>query len=1622
MSESNRTKSNEPIAIVGMGCVLPGADNPTAFWQNCLEGKVIIEPISNSRWDKTLYSTKDPFDIDKTYSTLAGEVKQHVYNQLAQKHNVDVKRVTRLELLLMESYTQAIESCRLPKDTHKLGFILGMMSPDEDHYFAYGKLVDQKILGHLRAVLGDRGKEVIQYMESMVSEKEGENPFSFSPDRLVSSEILESLGSRFQIHGQKFIIDAACASSLASLDHCCHFLSTGEWDMAIAAGAETNLAPGSFSLFSRVGGLAKDKCLPFDERTEGLAQGEGAGILILKRLSDARNSGDNILAVVKNVAGSSDGRSTSLFQPNHRGQTLALKRVYKKDEDKKSVSYIEGHGTGTKVGDHTEMGAIADFFNDRSIPMGSVKGLIGHTKGAAGVANLIKAVFILNEASIPGLKYMKVPLSNRGKIYLSKEGQDLIKTEPINIGVSAFGFGGANYHTLLSSEKSFKDETSPLYSEDDIFLLGESQIEFSEFDSEWFTSPQSCYRLPPQSIAFIDKAQLLAVRAAEQAIKMAKLPMDGLPREDIVVVSGSILGLDIVREQTGRVRSTMLMEAVKKYIDSPLVPEILQKISQFREHLTPFSEDSAAGVLNNVIAGRVCNAFDFQGRSYNIESLNKSRDMAMYMALEEIHWQRAPLVFLITIDEQVDIENFLIHRYSVNCKILSTPSFAKKNFIQPLSLVSYTQAKSSEDPISEFRPAEMTPLQPALNTASVLFPGQGSLEPQRYANYIEYSEFFKRRFEQADQLALAKGLRPVSSLAKMYADQDKKNEYPLTHDVLLQNLFQFTAEVTLFDLLLDRGIEPAVLTGHSFGEFPALCCAGFLSFEDAFHLICLREEASPQPGELGTLVVASTSEQNLQDLGLNLEFEISNFNTPTQLVLSVESLNKTQLLAELRKNKIAAKELKSVGRPYHSRFMESSKNRFIEKLKATDWKTQVSQYPFVSSVDGRLFPKGTCLKKEELTERLGQQFVMPIDFNRQLKQCLKNPFSGYIELGLNPILTSFVTSCESKDLRPLMTAENILLGKKKEIPRKVFKLDSNKYVSMVMDIVSSVTGYKIQEITLEQQFEEDLRIDSIKKAEIFFRCLEETSGGGDPSIEISRFRQVGDVVEFFQKNENSLKSGKLQRKVAEFSFYRRFFCKAPLKPVKTKGVTHSALFYWSHLVDKNIDLSTTAHEQLRSIPTGHPLCTTLILDHTTGPLDSNSLAESLERLSALIKIIGGSTDSFTFVLHSKEECQLFKALRSFLKSYRLEVGNFFFKAIIDPSQYFFRVIDSECQDLISSDILFEDSYRKTVSWTPLKSPKPTQLDNKVLFAIGGAKGILKEYFSQSPCLKNTDLILCGRTPEKDPEIQAALTNLEGRVKSLRYFQTDISQSSSLKRTLESIKESFGNIDYILDASGAELSRVFDKKTRSEIEFEISSKKQTRTILRALVDELQIRPSKEIYFNSVAATYGNHGQSVYAFTNSLMSDNRGVHLFWPALDGVGMTKNPGILLKLKMMGIDLLPKERIGPLLDSVLAEEVPPNDELHILSMRDHFLMNTLSSEANEIDRTFGRPLSGEAALFSKVLDKEQQTYLGDHIVNNNCIAPGSMGLAQFTIAGIIFYQTIPAIKNFEMQNFILLD
>ncbi|CEK11022.1 type I polyketide synthase [Legionella hackeliae] len=425
----------EPIAIIGMSCRFPGqVDNPETFWQLLENGRDGITEIPSERWNIADYYDPKPATPGKMISRKGGFI-DNIDKFDATLFNISSSEANEMDpqhRLLLELTWEALECSGIPPlslDNTSSGVFVGISSNDYSHL---------KLNFYAQDVNGFYGLG---------------NAHSAAAGRIAYF---------FGTRGQAFAVDTACSSSLVAVSNACRDLQTNSCDLAIAGGVNLILEPSLSISFSQAGMLSPDgKCQVFDANANGYVRSEGGGVVILKRLSDAKRDRNKILAVIKSAVVNSDGHSNGITAPSPVAQKeLITKAIHLANLPIDAIGYVEAHGTGTRLGDPIEFNALKDIFatGSRETPLciGSVKTNIGHLEAAAGMAGLIKTILILQHKKIPAnLHFNQVnPLIDLdqipARVPVNLESWETTATYPIRYaGVSSFGFTGTNAHLVL---------------------------------------------------------------------------------------------------------------------------------------------------------------------------------------------------------------------------------------------------------------------------------------------------------------------------------------------------------------------------------------------------------------------------------------------------------------------------------------------------------------------------------------------------------------------------------------------------------------------------------------------------------------------------------------------------------------------------------------------------------------------------------------------------------------------------------------------------------------------------------------------------------------------------------------------------------------------------------------------------------------------------------------------------------------------------------------------------------------------------------------------------------------------------------------------------------------------
>jgi acyl transferase domain-containing protein len=434
-----KSYESEPIAIIGTGCRFPGkVGDADSFWDLMQHGREAISEVPAERWDVEAYYDPDPEAPGKMV-TRWGAFLEDIDQFDPQLFGISPREAASMDpqqRLLLEVAWEALEDA--------------------------GQAPDRLSGSRTGVFVGIIGSEYAQLLTSGEGIRHIDTYFGSGVANSVASGRLSYV---FGLQGPSLCIDTSCSSSLVAVHLACQSLRSRECRMALAGGVSLMLLPDTTIILSKHRLMAADgRCKTFDQAADGYVRGEGCGMVVLKRASDALADGDRILALIRGIAANQDGPSSGLTAPHGPAQQAVIRAALANGGiDPLAVGYIETHGTGTALGDPIEIQALSAVYGkgrpgDRPVYVGAVKTNIGHLEAAAGIASLLKAVIVLRKRAIPPHRNMRVPNPHIPWEQLPVKVPTRLTEWPAGypglVGVSSFGFSGTNVHLVLEAPKA----------------------------------------------------------------------------------------------------------------------------------------------------------------------------------------------------------------------------------------------------------------------------------------------------------------------------------------------------------------------------------------------------------------------------------------------------------------------------------------------------------------------------------------------------------------------------------------------------------------------------------------------------------------------------------------------------------------------------------------------------------------------------------------------------------------------------------------------------------------------------------------------------------------------------------------------------------------------------------------------------------------------------------------------------------------------------------------------------------------------------------------------------------------------------------------------------------------
>ncbi len=458
-----------PLAIIGMACRLPGAEDLEGYWQLLRNGASALVELPHERFDPELYFHPEKGILGKSYTRLGGVVPEKPFDRNlcpVSEDTIgssDVVPLTMLEVAAAACRHAGLDPLRLPlRNTGVfIGHACGGPLAGDIAYATHIEEIAQLLhrvdaFTRLSPALGNR---ILQDVVDHARRQRPDRLAERTPD-VAPGAVAGLISGTFGLTGPSIAVDAACASSLVAVALAAPALQRGHIDMAIVGGASYSDWY-SLVVFSNAQALSASGSFPFDARADGFISSDGYAAVLIKTLSRALADGDRICGVIRGIGMSCDGRGKSLWAPRREGQIEAIRRAYVHGLDPARIQYIEAHGTSTQLGDATELAALTAALGDRlprgtRVPIGSVKGNIGHTRETAGLASLIKVLLAMEHGVVPPAANFRTPnpqipwdripfLVPTSALEWPAPGDG----HPRRAAIDAFGIGGLNVHLVV---------------------------------------------------------------------------------------------------------------------------------------------------------------------------------------------------------------------------------------------------------------------------------------------------------------------------------------------------------------------------------------------------------------------------------------------------------------------------------------------------------------------------------------------------------------------------------------------------------------------------------------------------------------------------------------------------------------------------------------------------------------------------------------------------------------------------------------------------------------------------------------------------------------------------------------------------------------------------------------------------------------------------------------------------------------------------------------------------------------------------------------------------------------------------------------------------------------------
>lgn len=812
----------------------------------------------------------------------------------------------------------------------------------------------------------------------------------------------------------------------------------------------------------------------------------------------------------------------------------------------------------------------------------------------------------------------------------------------------------------------------------------------------------------------------------------------------------------------------------------------------------------------------------------------------------------------------------------------------------------------------KFMPASME-----LGKLCHAYAGLGGAYSGMYQEYF-HNSYFRKTFEVVDNESEALGLLPISHYIL------KPEKIPPQQLHLFQMLSIFTTQVAVGQLLTDKLGAPDFLTGHSFGETALLVVDGVVPLDQMAKTGLLRVLSYPAMFSLGGMLAVGASVEALKDIFELPDVYLANVNSRRQLVLSFHLSSEKILTDALRKKRIPFVKMEQLPHPYHSPLLDKYRLNDLERIGKLRLKISPPRIPIYSGTTQQWI---TASNFHEINwpDLLSRQIFNPVDFTRQVEELRQKGVTRFYEIGSGRMIGMFLKGTYHSKQYVYRSAPEMLSALLDEESKKTAEtnLDNSAWFARIRDTLTKVTGYKKEEITLQQKFQDDLGIDSLKKAEILLGVFSPPMGKAQ-DYNPDRFDTIYDAVKYLENysvQEDPL-SFHYESEIDFFVPAWRFSPHFNVSEIPQGRVVEVAF---------STRLFTYCHGQaLRSDET-------LIFRmsfHGPHLLDLLELAQLREDYADWVKNKDQKALSLCLVDMNAEgaSASFFKLLLTLARESRqLRVCHITSDQNVSDEDIMLEFATSP-----TTPIRYVGAQRSVRIFEKLVLPKEATRAPQTIVSLGGSRGMGFEILKRFPIIAGDRLVLVGRTSAD--RLTNELEILQKHWGEFFYIVADARDSINLSSLLATHLPD-RRVDCLLNMTGQELSQNFEHKSAEEIKLEFESKWLPFLSITRLKESFNI--ARTLHFSSIVAHFGNIGQSIYGYANALIErearTQEATAIGWAPWEGIGMTSQPGIIARHRAWGLSLISPDRGAQLAhhlmlsSSSLPQVIVPMDHKEVL-------------------------------------------------------------------------------------------